>query len=400
MIFSKEAIKLFRDDLCKDQREIEISPHADSISGKVMRKYNTSNEEYDAEIKVINYLLKAKVGCVPRIFGDGSKVLKDGREVSYVDIEYFDGIRVYNVLAYLRTIEASNLGLHNQVVELRTALYEKCKQNQIKIQAALIKLAKISKQSKIYPQQKLIDLVKMLCEIMKLDVNVDLYNYDLPYIIEEFNRIATVPFRDSTTKNMVLYYPKLYLGNYLDADKDVLSADERRLETFIQMLKNGEYKELLNCPIIDFDFSSCQDLTSRYDDPIGYSCHEINWSGIPNARDLIWDNDDSNLNGKEIAISFIIRFLRFGGRKMTYHIFHPNAYKFRFKYDDENFYFDHLNEIVNHFWPQAKTEIPIFLEFIDKVVKYDKTKIIDDIDEFELEYPNCNRKFYVDIFPY
>lgn len=400
MNFSKEVIRLFRDDLCKDQREIEISPYADSISGKVMRKYNTSKDEYAAEINVINFLLKENVGCVPRIFGDGSKVLDGGQEVPYVDIEYFDGIRVYNVLAYLRIIEKSNLGLHNQVVELRTALYEKCKYNQIKIQEALIKLAKTSNQSKIYPQQKLIDLVKMLCEIMELDVDVDLYNHDLPYIIEEFNRIATVPFRDSTTKNMVLYYPKLYLENYLAADKDVLVADERRLETFIQMLKSGEYKELLKCPIIDFDFSSCQDLTSRYDDPIGYSCHEINWSGIPNARDLVWDNDDSNLDGKEIAISFIIRFLRFGGRKMTYHIFHPNAYKFRFKYDDENFYFDHLNEIINHFWPQAKTTIPSFLEFINKVVKYDKTKIIDDIDEFELEYPNCNRKFYVDIFPY
>ncbi|MDE7264022.1 MAG: hypothetical protein K2N64_05125 [Anaeroplasmataceae bacterium] len=400
MKFSKEILKLFRDDLCKDQREIEILPYPDSISGKIMRKYNTSKEEYATEIEVINFLLQSKAGCVPRIFGNGSILLEDKQEVSYLDIEYFDGIRVYNVLAYLRKIDKMNLGLNEQTKELKTFLYQRCRQNQINIQSALIKLAQKKQSKKIYPQQKLVDLVKMLCEIMKLDIHEELFSHDLPYIINEFNRMATVPFRDSTTKNMVLYYPKLYLEHYLDVDKNVLMADEKRLSKFVEMLKSGEYKDLLNCPIIDFDFSSCQDLTSKYDDPIGFSCHEINWLEMPKAKDLIWNNKDFNIDGKEIAITFIIRFLRFGGRKMAYHILHPNAYRYRFKYDDENFYFNHLNDVVNEFWPQAKKEIPCFIKFVEQVIKFDKTKIIDEVDEFELEFPNCNRKFYVDIFPY
>ena len=59
---------------------------------------------------------------------------------------------------------------------------------------------------------------------------------------------------------------------------------------------------------------------------------------------------------------------------MCYHIFHPDAYKYRFKYDNENFYFDNLKEIILHFWPSADQEIPEFLKFIDEIVLFDKIK--------------------------
>lgn len=199
---------------------------------------------------------------------------------------------------------------------------------------------------------------------------------------------------------MVIYYPKLYLGNFIDENTDVLSADLKRKDFFIKMIKDGTYKDILNAPIIDFDFSSCEYLTSIYDDPIGYNCHEIMWSGTLDVEELIWYGEKSINFGKDIALSFIIRFLRFGGRKMCYHIFHPHAYKYRFKYDNEKFYFNNLNKIIIHYWPECEKCIPEFMNFINKVVLFDKSKIIDDIDGFELEYPSCNRKFYLDLFPY
>ena len=85
---------------------------------------------------------------------------------------------------------------------------------------------------------------------------------------------------------------------------------------------------------------------------------------------------------------------------MCYHIFHPYAYAYRFKYDDENFYFDHLNEIIDYYWKDARKVIPQFMQFIDMVVEFDKEKIIDSVDEFVAAYPDCNRKFYLDLFPY
>ncbi|MDE6294253.1 MAG: hypothetical protein K2L88_06515, partial [Clostridiales bacterium] len=193
--------------------------------------------------------------------------------------------------------------------------------------------------------------------------------------------------------------PELYLGKFVEKGKSVLEGDEVRKQKVLDYLVDGSYKKVIDCPIIDFDFSSCEHLTSIYDDPIGFTSHEIAFTAMPSEKELVWIAGES-VNKKDIAISYIIRYLRFGGRKIMYHIFHPNAYKYRFKYDNENFYFDNLIEIILHYWPQAKDVIPEFIKFITSVKEFDKSKIIDSIDEFELQYPQCNRKFYVDVFPY
>ncbi len=392
----KESLKIFRNDLCKDQREIEILSYS---SNKLIRKYNTSLDEFESEYKVLDYLLRKNIN-VPRIFGKGYRIENDGNKVPYVDIEYFDGIRVYNIFAYLREIKQTNNIIEKQVNEIKEKLFIKCKQNQIAIQKELINFSKVYGEKKVYSQKKIYELVYMLCEIIKISPHKNLFDFEIPYILNEFNKIANVPFRDSTTKNMLLYYPKLYLGNYIEAGQDILFADEKRKKYFVNMIKNGEYEEMLESPIVDFDFSSCKDLTSIYDDPIGFLCHEINWTGIPNVSELIWNNKNDIINNVEIAVSFIIRFLRFGGRKLVYHFFHPNAYKYRFRYDNENFYFEKLPEIIMHYWKESKQIIPHFLNFVEAVIIFNKYHIYNDIDIFELEYPNCNRKFYIDIYPY
>ena len=234
---------------------------------------------------------------------------------------------------------------------------------------------------------------------MALDINVDKITQELNYITNEFYRSAVIPFRDSTTKNMLVYFPDLYLGNFVENGMNSIEADEIRKYKLIEYIVDGSYQRIIESPIVDFDFSSCEHLTSIYDDPIGFTSHEIAFSEIPSEDQLVWLTDKP-VNRRDIAISYIIRYLRFGGRKMTYHIFHPNAYKFRFKHDNENFYFQNLNKIISHFWPDAPRAIPEFMSFIERVRKFDKTKVIDDVDEFELQYPQCNRKFYVDVFPY
>lgn len=398
MNFSEKLIEIFKQDLCKDQREIALlnDVYKNSISGKIMRKYNTSVEEYNNEVNVINYLLKEGILGIPRVLGHGFE-----NNIPYIDIEYFDGIRVFNVLAYLREIEKKMPDLKKDIVFIKETLRKKCLERQKSIQNVLIKWANDCGKTDVYPQKKIRNIIEMLSKVMQLeDINFEKLSIELDGIISDFNRIAKIPFRDSTTKNMVIYYPKLYLGNFIDENTDVLSADLKRKDFFIKMIKDGTYKEILNAPIIDFDFSSCEHLTSIYDDPIGYNCHEIMWSGTLDVEELIWNGEKSINFGKDIALSFIIRFLRFGGRKMCYHIFHPHAYKYRFKYDNENFYFNNLNKIIIHYWPECEKCIPEFMNFINKVVLFDKSKIIDNIDEFELEYPSCNRKFYLDLFPY
>lgn len=399
MNISKELITVFRDDLCKDQRKIEIIEDNKGISrtGYVMRKYSSSTQEYENEQNVISYLIKLGMDGIPKILSYGKNV--DGEY--YIDIEYFDGIRVYNVLAYLREI----IQQYDVLAERAKAAYDKmiqrCLLRQKRIQEILISWAKTHKKNDIYPQKKVLNIVKLLSEVMDVDINLEELNKELEYITVEFNKIAEIPFRDSTTKNMVLYCPEMYIGNFVKDGEDIFAADFRRKEYFKDFIGSDRFEDFIdNTPIIDFDFSSCEHLTSVYDDPIGFLCHEITWQGMPNKSDLIWVRDNREIVDKDIALSFIVRYMRFGGRKIAYHIFHPNAYKYRFCYDNEDFYFNNLNKIILHYWSDAKKYIPQLMNFITYVKTYDKKLIIDDVDEFEMFFPNSNRKFYLDLFPY
>lgn len=398
MNFSKELIDIFKDDLCKDQREMKVfrDMNGCSVSNLILRKHNLSLEEYRNEINVIDYLSSYGIQGIPRILEHG---FVGG--VPYIDIEYFNGIRVYNLLAYLNEIAKTEPELKGKVHEIRLHIKNKCIERQIAIQKGLIAWAKDNNKTAIYPQQKLKNIVYILARVMELDsIDYSKLAQELDYLIEKFEQYASVPFRDATSKNMVIYMPELYLENFIDADKDVLSADQRRKEYVLNMIRENKYQAILDAPIIDFDFSSCEHLTTVHDDPIGFNCHEVLWNGMIATEELMWCGDLSSNVGENIAISFIVRYLRFGGRKMCYHIFHPYAYAYRFKYDDENFYFDHLNEIIDYYWKDARKVIPQFMQFIDMVVEFDKEKIIDSVDEFVAAYPDCNRKFYLDLFPY
>ena len=398
MVISKDLITIFKDDLCKDQREMKVLCDTEGVSssGMILRKYNTSVEEYNNEIKVIDYLCAQNVGGIPRVLRHGFE-----GQVPYIDIEYFDGIRVYNLLAYMREIAEEIPDLADEAQELSGRLKERCLERQIAIQKSLILWAQECGKTEVYPQKKLRNIVSILARVMKLQgLDYGKLDSELEYIIDRFESIATVPFRDATTKNMVIYLPELYLERFLGDDGDVIEADRRRKQAVIELLRSGGYERIAEAAIVDFDFSSCEHLTTVYDDPIGFSCHEIMWQGMPKPEALLWGGSAREDNGVDIAISFIVRFLRFGGRKLCYHIFHPHAYKYRFKYDNENFYFEHLNELIEHHWENARSIIPQFMSFVDRVVEFDKREIIDNIDEFELAYPDCNRKFYLDLFPY
>lgn len=401
MYIDKALIKIFRDDLCKDQREIKIITEVNqSSTNKLMRKYNLSAEEFDNEKSVLNYLHLHNMGGIPKILGAGTEEL-NGKKLYYLDMEYFDGIRVFNVLAYIKMINSGEKDIYPKAQALRRSIISKCLERQMLIQNLLIDWARENSKTTIYPQIKLNNIINILVAVMHLPIDLKKINEELKFVTAEYNKRATVPFRDSTTKNMILYSPELYLGNFMDKSNNTIKADEKRFLKFKQLLYENTYWDIVEQkPIIDVDFSSCEHLTTPYDDPIGFSCHEIMYEGIPHNRSLVWNSSCDIYDEYGIAISFIIRFLRFGGRKLAYHIFHPNAYKYRFRYDNEKFYFKNLNDILRHFTPNFEKKTPEFIRFIDLIARYDISKLIDTVDEFEKAFPNCNRKFYIDIFPY
>ncbi|MDE6285333.1 MAG: hypothetical protein K2M17_06260, partial [Bacilli bacterium] len=201
MIFDVDLIQTFRDDLCKDQREIKVMDVSRdySITGKVMRKFSNSIDEFHNEIDVMAFLREAGMQGIPKILSVG-----EDDKYKFLDIEYYDGIRVYNLLAYLREFAKKDSSLLPQIKMLKESIMSRCLQRQIELQTHLKKWAEVNHKTEVYPQEKLFIIVRMLCRIMNLNISLDKSTEDLNYIINEFNRLAVIPFRDSTTKNMVI----------------------------------------------------------------------------------------------------------------------------------------------------------------------------------------------------
>jgi hypothetical protein len=398
MYIKPDLIELFRHDLCKDQRLLEVLPMEISACEKgckILRKHSTNLAEHKNEFSAMEFLRNNGITGIPHFLNC------EQESVDYVDVEYFEGIRVFNMLAYFREYGKIGDSEFLKARKLREYLLARCLERQKDIQKKLIMWAKTQGARKPYPQQKLKNIVRLITDIMKLPIKKSVVYAELAYIRDKFALIADTPFRDATTKNMILHVPEIHLGRYFVAEKDtdVLAANARRQQFIFSAIKSGEIQKCIDAPLIDFDFSSCEHNTTIFDDAIGFICHEISWNGIPKMSELCWEASRV-LNGEDVAISFIIRFLRFGGRKLSYHIIHPEAYKFRFHYDNEFFYFSNLNKLLDVFWPDSKSQIPELRKFIDLVNTANSDDFIDDVDEFHETTKICDRKFYIDIFPF
>ena len=394
MAMQEQLLDLFRKDLCKDQRKLEVID-ADSTlrmqTTKIIRKHSTTYDEHLNEVSVMDYLRDNGITGIPKFLHNTQK------SIDYVDIEYFEGIRVFNMLAYLREIVNENPLMLPLATTFRDRLLERCMKRQSNIQKVLISWRETQQNRIPYPLEKLKNMVYLLANVMHHSISIGKINEELDKINQRFESIATVPFRDATTKNMILHVPSLHLNNFF-VSNNVLEANEKRKKVIFDALVDGTISNFFEAPLVDIDFSSCENDTTIYDDPIGFSCHEISWNGIPDKKNVCW-NPSSELVDEDIALSFIIRFLRFGGRKLAYKIIHSDAYKYRFYYDNGLFYFKNLNTIINRFWNDAHTQIPNLMQFIDLIANADIEKFVYHDDNIYDMCRKCDRKFYIDIYP-
>ena len=90
-------------------------------------------------------------------------------------------------------------------------------------------------------------------------------------------------------------------------------------------------------------------LTTPYDDIISFRFHEKTEHYFTFERFEIWNKelDNDGLVDKDVLVAtFIVRFLRFGGRKLLYRIIARELHSKRFKHDNESYYFRKLQEII------------------------------------------------------
>lgn len=397
MNISPHIISLFRDDLCKDERLLEVLDcgymNEDGQPQKILRKHSTSLAEHINERSVIEFLLSNGMSGIPRF------IERESGKCHYVDMEYYEGIRILNILAYLRELAVEMPEKKSYIGEINALLVQRCESRQKEIHRLLMEWRKTQSKREPYPKQKLTSIVCLLTTVMNLSIDKRKIYDELDSLYEMFVKIADTPFRDAVARNILLNIPELHLDHFYSKtdNKCIMGANSERKKVVRDAIISGKIERYANAPLVDFDFATCEHDTTIYDDAIGFHCHEINWHGIPTAEKVCWDSN-CKINEKDIAISFIVRYLRFGGRKLAYRIILPGAHKLRFYYDDGTFYFKHLNAILDNFWPNSRLAIPELRKFNDAICRYDISKAFND--EYQPHHTLfSDRKFYLDVYP-
>ena len=376
---ARSIATLFKNDLWKDQRTIEILA---SSEGKALIKHYPSALEKQTEISISKFLNGCGLTGIPPI---SPIISEDGLAA---EMPYFEGIRLFNLFVALDAIRYTTNG---EAATIKKQLIEKCEKRQKELQGALIQWRAKQDNRIPYPQSKLYSIIEILSYCLKLRINRDDLAEETERINEYFSHVATVPFRDSTTKNMILNCPELFTEHF--------QSDNERDSFIQQCILDKSYIKWLDAPIIDIDFCSCVHDTTYEDDVISLKFHERTWNGmIPEAESLLWNGIPDN---QRAAITFLIRYFRFGGRKAAYRLLHASGHCVRFKYDNDCFYFMNLPKFIQHLWPEFKNLYPNMFSFIVAVARNLPFQN-EPVDIFMEYFPDIFEKsnYYTDVFPY
>lgn len=371
----REIVMLFKRELWKDQRLLEIT----FVNGQeCLAKDFETKLQADSEVQLLDYLTAClRVAQVPKVIS---------RKENSVVVPYIRGIRIFNLFVELDKLEPP-LDILGQ--SLKRQILKRCEERQEEIQRALIKYP-FFKEKNIYPAgQKILSIIRILAGSLGIIINYPALESELKPIDGLWASFAWVPFRDATTKNMVLAAPELWLGAF--------GSEEARRMFLRETLQKDNYNNWLSAPIVDFDFSSCSEMSTPEDDVVSLRFHERTWSGYPSdLTKLRWVEDKND--PIRAALTFLVRYYRFGGRKAAYRLIHPWGHRVRFRHDTDAFYFERLNTIIPSLWPGSIDNIPEVLSFNSTAARSLGIGR-PEIDLFIAEKLAEKRQYYVDMYP-
>jgi len=401
-IIPKEVFDIFYNELLKDKRELYLDNKEPKNATTITKKYLPEDKTIESD--VISKLKKAGI-AVPDIV--------DKKDDS-ITLKYYKGIRVFNFLVILDSLKNNEYGANsektNLLNEIAKNLLSRCEEKQKQIQKELYEQIKDSDNISPYPKSKLTNMIDLFFMCFNLEANKQVILKEFDWIYEKFEINAIVPFRDASTKNMILECKDLYPGLFKDDTKQNYTKQKEKIKTLFGDFDSGKLKDIFKkAEIIDIDFSSCVYYTTPYDDVISFRFHErtARYHKLPdNPNDLIWNDDISIKAGTEkesMVATFIMRLLRFGGRKLLYRVIDPTHHSVRFKYDSEHYYFRKILDIIKYygFAESLPETIKLFgeIEKISRhrnfpVIPYDDKILAEKIEEIE------NKETYSDVFPF
>lgn len=339
-------VEYFVAELWKDRRDFPSPPEHDRFAKDC---FTVANAELEVEtLDHISSLLGP--AAVPRVLG---------RRGSVVSMERVPGVRVFDLVRHLKAAdnqEKARAALH--VVMSRTGA------RLAEVQVALLSLDVCKSQLEPYPLKVKVDsLLRLFIRVLDIRHTDIAWESDVASLSDYWvDHCAVVPFRDATTKNMFLDLPDIG-SNWSD---DMESNQANVIE---KILADQPLDVWESCRLADVDFSSVNHSTAPEDDPLSLYFHEWTY-GLRNAipESLILDPRLGLPSPERAASAALVRYLRFGGRKLAYKLLNAQGYNIRFAYDDPLFYFREIPSLCDELCPSFGEKYPDLFVLISRIL--------------------------------
>lgn len=355
-LLSPLAVAFFRRNLSKEERNL-VEP--DRLEGSGFLKVCESAEHAAAEGLTLNWLHAARDCRVPAVRRIQGRTLL---------LEPLRGIRLYDLLRLLRAIEGQRPERAAQARMASLVLLRRSLEQLFQLQRALLDWPAAA-QCPAYPlASHLAGLLSIVVRLLGLPPLLPAECRELRELRRRWEATdALIPFRDATTKNILVAIPELAPG------PGIHPAD--RLIQLLAWLDRGEIDTVR---LVDVDFTSVVHRTAPEDDLFSLLAHG---ESLPVSERLLpelvpgvseWPDAVAELvstihpgirrNPERAARALLVRHLRFGGRKLLYRMINPAAYAVRFRYDDPAFYFERLPAALMRLDPGFGASFPLLTD--------------------------------------
>ncbi len=320
---SESHIKFFRKDLWKDERAFfkENPLYKDCFS-----KHCFTEELAQLEFNILELL--SAFDCSPKPIAVVGEMLY---------MEWTKGVRLFDLIRLLRQAclkPETNI----QAKKALEIVFSRLK-NDLYITQNILLDNNFDFNFSSYPVNiKIESLLNLFIEIFSIDIGGNYREQNKKFGEYWCEKCSLIPFRDATTKNYIFADKKL--------DLSICKTENSRYQTLNSLLVDFDQDYWKSIPILGIDYSSIENLTTPEDDVISLYFHEWTYGTVPLlAENLLLINDRFEVDNYRAAATFLVRFLRFGGRKLAYKLINSQGFEVRFKYDNPNFYFLHLHQI-------------------------------------------------------
>jgi hypothetical protein len=363
----KTDVEFFVEELWKDRRPFPVAKSPDDFA-KDCFDYPLALIEASV-LLVLRERLGEQVVPVPRRIESGKVLI----------LERIKGARLFDLLRHLSWI--GEVAPDSGADEIRKMLLGRARERLRKIQLELAQLSPLYCHEPYPLKRKLTSLLDLFLRVLAVQNVPESWRNSLEQFVDYWDSdCASIPFRDATTKNMIVAHPDLTL----DCGKDSEATQRAAVRTLLE----GAPKEIWETiPIVDIDFSSVVHLTSIEDDPISLNCHQWTFGSEPiEPASFVLDPMLGRPDPMRAASTLFVRYLRFGGRKLAYFLINPQGFKMRFAYDDPLFYFEKLPALCGALSPDFERTYPDLIAIVNSIYRAARNPSRADRELLEVDH--------------